>query len=90
VKSNDDIGEVWPKVSDYLTFDSVQSVFQNWRSRLAEVIEHGGWYIWVVNIESQSQSLAQPGANNNRNRQTSSKLRKKTKETSSWQSSDVR
>jgi hypothetical protein len=43
--SSDEIEEGIPKVWDELTFDEVQSVFHNWISRLAWVIENGGEYI---------------------------------------------
>jgi hypothetical protein len=46
LKSNDDIREVWTKVLDDFTFDSMQSIFQNWRSRLAKVIENVGGYTY--------------------------------------------
>jgi hypothetical protein len=42
--SIDEIEEAIRKVWDELTFDEVPSVFYNWMSRLAWVIEIGGIY----------------------------------------------
>jgi translation elongation factor EF-1beta len=39
--SGDDIEEAIAKVWDEFTFDEVQSVFHNWMSRLAWIIENG-------------------------------------------------
>jgi hypothetical protein len=43
--SSNKIEEVIAKILDELTFDEVQSVFHNWMSRLARVLENGGDYI---------------------------------------------
>jgi hypothetical protein len=43
--SSNQIEEVIAKMWDELTFDEVQSVFHNWMSRLAWVLENGGEYI---------------------------------------------
>jgi hypothetical protein len=40
--SSDDIEEAITKAWDDLTFDDVQSVFQNWMSHLAWIIENAG------------------------------------------------
>jgi hypothetical protein len=40
--SSDQIEEVITKVWDGLTFDDVQSVFHNWMSRPARIIENEG------------------------------------------------
>jgi hypothetical protein len=42
---SDEIEEAITKVWDKPTFDDMQSVFYNWTSRLAWVIENGGEYI---------------------------------------------
>jgi hypothetical protein len=43
--SSDEIEGAITKVWHEPTFDEVQSVFQNWMSSLAWVIENWGWYI---------------------------------------------
>jgi hypothetical protein len=43
--SSDEIGEAIPKVWDELAFDEVQTVFPNWMSGLARVIENGEEYM---------------------------------------------
>jgi hypothetical protein len=43
--SNDEIEQAIAEAWNDLTVDEVQSVFQNWTSRLAWVIENGGEYV---------------------------------------------
>jgi hypothetical protein len=43
--SRDEIEETIARIRDNLTFDDVQSVFQNWMSRLAWVIGKGREYV---------------------------------------------
>jgi hypothetical protein len=45
LNSGNEIEEVITKVWDELTFDEVQTVFHDWMSRLAWVVENGGRYI---------------------------------------------
>jgi hypothetical protein len=39
--SSNEIEETMTNVWDDLTFDDVQGIFQNWKSRLVSVIENG-------------------------------------------------
>jgi hypothetical protein len=66
--SSDEIQEAIMKEWDELIFDEVQSVFHNWMSRLAWVIENGGEYI----IESiPNDFLACPESQNRMGRELS-------------------